>query len=89
MSGHESSSWLADALSDDVMADVNLSIYVEQVIEPVYAKHHKEIEMLILSSSNYTHKDIAKALNVSRLGVTARINRAREILQGEFHEYIP
>ena len=89
MSVNNNPSWLASALSSNDIADTDLKIYVAQIIEPVYAKNHKEIEMLILSISNYTHKDIAKALNVSRLGVTARINRAKTILQEAFYDYIP
>jgi len=89
MSVNSNPVWLATALSQDDTADTDMRLYVSKTLETVYVKHHKEIEMLILSISNYTHKDIAKALDVSRLGVTARINRAKAILQEAFDDYIP
>jgi DNA-directed RNA polymerase specialized sigma24 family protein len=89
MSVNTSPAWLSTALSHDDTADSDLKMYVDKILEKAHAENHKEIEMLILSISNYTHKDIAKALNISRLGVTARINRAKEILKEAFNDYIP
>ena len=77
---------LRDSLSDDTRETTENNIFVGQLMDRLYPEYHTEIEMLILSSSNYTHREISDVLNISRLGVTKRIAKAREIMQAEIIE---
>lgn len=77
---------LRDAMSEDQRETVENNIFMEQLLAEVYPKNHTEIEMLILSSANYTHREISEVLDISRLGVTKRIAKAREIMQEKIEQ---
>ena len=75
-----------NALSNNGQQQIEDSIFVKQLLEEVYPEHFTEVEMLILSISNYTHREISEVLNISRLGVTKRIAKAREIFREHLKE---
>lgn len=75
---------MGDVLSDDNREYIETKIFVSELLEELYPKYHTEIEMLILSISNYTHREISEVLNISRLGVTKRIGKAREVLKEQY-----
>jgi len=77
---------LSNTMSDDTRQSVEDKIFIKQLLEKTYSEYHTEIEMLILSSANYTHREISEVLNISRLGVTKRIAKAREILEEAIEE---
>lgn len=79
---------LSGAMSEDTRQSTEDKIFVGQLLEEVYPENHTEVEMLILSISNYTHREISDVLNISRLGVTKRIAKAREILSNKTIEML-
>ncbi|HDK27621.1 MAG TPA: hypothetical protein ENG48_11130 [Candidatus Atribacteria bacterium] len=77
-----------NALSTDGRQELEDSIFIKQLLLETYSQHYTEIEMLILSISGLTHREISKVLNISRLGVTKRIAKAREILRAKMEEML-
>lgn len=77
-----------NAMSEDYREEIDNKIFINQLLEEAYPEHYTEIEMLILSISNYTHREISEVLNISRLGVTKRIAKAREILKSRTEEML-
>ena len=71
---------LFSALSVVERDRIDENIYLRQILEEAYPDNYREIELLILSVADYTHREISEALNMSRIGVTKRITKAREIL---------
>jgi len=79
---------LISAMSEDMREEIDKQIFIKNMLSEVYPEYHTEIEMLILSISNFTHREIAEVLNISRLGVTKRIAKAREILKDKTLEML-
>ena len=79
---------LGSAMSEDNRGAIEDKLFVGKLLEETYPQYHTEIEMLILSVSNYTHREIANVLNISRLGVTKRIAKAREVLSEKYFEML-
>lgn len=79
---------LISVMSEDMREEIDKQIFIKQMLSEVYPKYHTEIEMLILSISNFTHREISEVLNISRLGVTKRIAKAREILKDKTLEML-
>lgn len=77
---------IVNGLSESFRESIDQKIYLTQILEEVYSENFREVELLILSVANYTHREISDALNISRLAVTKRINKAREILQEKMIE---
>jgi len=77
---------LVNAMSYDEREGIENKLFLGQLLADNYAEYHTEIEMLILSSANYTHREISEVLNISRLGVTKRIAKARDVLQEKIIE---
>lgn len=72
---------LVSVMSEDNRMEIENRLFVQKLLEENYTEYHTEIEMLILSISNYTHREISEVLNISRLGVTKRIAKARDVLK--------
>ena len=79
---------IISAMSVDNRAEIDNKIFIGQLLEQSYPEYYTEIEMLILSISNYTHREISEVLNISRLGVTKRIAKAREVLKSQINEML-
>lgn len=79
---------LRDSMSNDERTEVDNRLFVGKLLEETYDEYHTEIEMLILSISNYTHREISEVLNISRIGVTRRIVKAREVLREKAEDMV-
>lgn len=71
---------LVSSLSEFNRDKIDQNIYLKQILEQAYPGNYREIELLILSVANYTHREISEALDITRDGVTRRIIIAREVL---------
>jgi len=79
---------LISMMSEDNRDAIEMSIFIGELLDKIYNDYPTEVEMLVLSMSNYTHKEISDVLNISRLGVTKRIAKAREVLRWNIEDML-